>query len=80
MGTSVPTAPPNFTGASLTIERNPLNDLHRQIIMERLKRNSQPIMAVQSLLDKVEQVEAAKVFKDTIFIERQLECAKCNLA
>lgn len=31
-------------------------------------------------LDKLEQIEAAKVFKDTIFLERQLEAAKSNLA
>lgn len=62
---------------SLTLEKNPLNDLHRSIIMERQKRSK--IEAPIPQLDKLEMIETAKIFKDTIFLERQLEAAKAYL-
>ena len=59
---------------------NPLSELHRSIIIERQqKKGSQKTLSPPSL-DKLEQGEAAKIFKDTIFLERQLEAAKGNLA
>ena len=71
--------PLNRPNSTITV-KNPLSELHKNIVRERAKRSSQgggdkP----RSNFERLEQIEAAKIFKDTIFLERQLEGAKGNL-
>ncbi len=54
----------------ITLEMNPLNELHRNIIKERARRKSQNGSTNRSVIDKLERIEAAKVLKDTIVLER----------
>ena len=49
--------------------KNPLSELHKNIVRERAKRTSQGGKPRPNF-EKLEQIEAAKIFKDTIFLER----------